>query len=326
MRSRLSIFSSRVFGSALIWTALAVIAIEIYSSRALPGKYFSHEVDEIVYGLDHYRFTAKDSVLMGDSVGRQIMNGIVETGENSFVPLASNAAIEMPGQFFLLRRYLKSHPAPTRLILIMGNPVEGNLAHAYAENYVKRVFLHWREIADIAWAKRSAPFTLVTIGYKLFPTLRYRIQLQKTVSFLETANPYFGSLNIADENSGVKNKNYGMLAVLSEWRKKHTRGPTIAEHYFLRFAELLEEKQIRWIYLPLPQPESKPPEPHRERQIERVQALRSQYPHLQTRGVFCVEPDDYFLDGVHLTDKAVPIIAEKYIRELEAVSFGFNAP
>lgn len=326
MRSRLSIFSSRIFGSALIWTVFAVIAIEFHSSRTLPGKYFSHEVDEIVYRLDHNRFQAKDTVLMGDSVGRQIMHGIEEIGEKSFVPLASNAAIEMPGQFFMLRRYLANHPAPERLILIMGNPVKGNLAHSYAENYVKRVFLQWREIADIAWTKRSVPFTLVSIGYKLFPTLRYRIQLQKTIPFLETANPYFGSLNIANEESKAHKKDYGLLAVISSWFKEHSRGATIAERYFLRFAALLEEKQISWIYLPLPRPESNAHDLYYQHQIQQIQALAEQYRHLQTRGTFCVEPDDWFRDGTHLTDKAVPLVAEKYIGELNAAGFSLNTP
>lgn len=326
MRSRLSIFSSRVFGSALIWTVLAVIAIEGYSSRVLPGKYFSHEVDEIVYGLDHGRFAAQDTLFMGDSVGRQIMHGFEQLGDKSFVPLASNAAIEMPGQFFLLRRYLENHPAPERLILVMGNPVKGNLAHGYAENYVKRVFLRWREIADIAWTKRSVPFTLVTIGYKLIPSLRYRIQLQKTVPFLETANPYFGSLNIADELNKPKKKDYGLFAVLADLNDRRPRGPTIAEQFFLRFAKLLQENHVSWIYLPLPRPESKGTEPYFEQQITRVKDLTAEYPLLRVRDTFCIRPDNWFRDGSHLTDKAVPLVAETYAHELEAAGFRFNTP
>ena len=52
MPSRLSIFSSRIFGSALIWTVLAVALVEWRAAKIFPGRFFSHEVDQLLHDLD----------------------------------------------------------------------------------------------------------------------------------------------------------------------------------------------------------------------------------------------------------------------------------
>ena len=197
MPSRLSIFSSRIFGSALIWTVLAVALIEWRAARTLPGRFSSHEVDQLLYDLDQGRIPADDTVFLGDSVGRQIANGILRQHPGAFVPLACNAAIEIPGQYYLLQRYLENHPAPRRLILMMGHPLAGELQGDYTENYVQRVFLRWREIAGLTRARRSLRFGLVMAAYKLSPAFRFRLRLQKAVPFLETPDPYFGWLDLS---------------------------------------------------------------------------------------------------------------------------------
>ena len=48
MRNRLSIFSSRILGSALVWTVLAAALIEAWAGRALPPRFTNHEVDQLL--------------------------------------------------------------------------------------------------------------------------------------------------------------------------------------------------------------------------------------------------------------------------------------
>ena len=329
MPSRSSIFSSRILGSALIWTVLSIILIEWLAQRALPAQHPSHEVDRLLFDLDHGRVPDGDTIFLGDSVGRQIAHALLRQSKGSFVPLASNAAIETPGQYYVLQRYLEHHPAPRRVILMMGNPVEGQLHGNYTENYVQRGFLRWREMAELAWARKSLPFGLVMAGYRISPVFRYRLSLQKKIPLLETPNPYFGQFDMSTPSAAPPaSTKHGILAVIdAAWN--HLRpGPTIAEIYFLRLAAFLEKRNIEWLYLPLPIPESAArmlrPDEFYGRQIARVAGWSGQFPSMRAGAPPAMYPDDWFRDGSHFHDEPLATVARDYARLLDSMGFGPN--
>jgi hypothetical protein len=326
MPSRSSIFSSRLFGSALIWAVLAVILIEWRDQRTLPAQYPSHEVDRMLYDLDHGRVSERDTVFLGDSVGLQISEALLRLNKDAFAPLASNAAIETPGQYYVLRRYLEHHATPKRVILMMGNPVEGQLRGDFTENYLQRGFLRWRELAELAQARRSLAFSLVMVGYKLFPTFRYRQALQKQVPLLERPNPFSGRFDLTPQSGKhTATTKHGLLDLIALWLKNHRRGPPIAEIYFLRLAALLEERGIGWLYVPLPVSESSAamfaPDGFYGQQVRRVRELSALFPSMRVSAEFLTYPDEWFSDGTHFRKINLPPVVEEYGRIF--ASFGF---
>ena len=326
MRSRSSIFSSRVFGSALVWTVLAVALIEWRAQRALPETHAYHEVDLMLRYLDHGQVPDARTLVLGDSVGRQISHALLEKMDGGAVTLASNAALETPGQYYVLRRYLEGHPAPKRVILIMGGPVDGRLEGAFTENYVQRAFLRWREIAELSLAKRSMSFGLVMAGYKLFPSFRYRLSLQRKIPLLKAPDPTFGWFDLADASSHPEaDAPHGVLEMAGSRLHALGRGPSIADAYFRRLARLLEDRKIEWIYLPVPIPESDAPMTapagYHGRQMARLRELSGQFPSLRVAENCPVYPDDWFRDGAHLKEERLPAVAKDYSRILAALGF-----
>jgi hypothetical protein len=326
MPSRLSIFSSRLFNSALIWAVLAVILVEWRAQRTLPGQYPSHEVDRMLYDLDHGRISEHDTVFLGDSVGLQISEAILRLKKDAFALLASNAAIETPGQYYVFQRYLEHHAAPKRVVLMMGNPLEGQLRGDFTENYLQRGFLRWREIAEIAQARRSLSFSLVMVAYKLFPTFRFRQALQKQVPLLERPNPFSGRFTMTSPSGKHKSTaKHGLLDVIAVWLKNHRRGPQIAEIYFLRLASLFEERGIEWLYLPLPVSESSAawfaPDGFYGQQVRRIQEWSAAFPSMRMSAEFRTYPDEWFSDGTHFRKINLPPVVEDYGRIL--ASFGY---
>lgn len=316
MRSRSSIFSSRVLGSALLWSVLAAVLIEWHAGRVLPVRHPAHEVDRLLYDLDHGRIPGHGLVFLGDSVGRQIALSLAHRNPGLLEPLASNAAIETPGQYYVLQRYLRHHPAPRRVILMMGYPVGGQLQGDFTENYVQRGFLHVREILELAWARRSLRFGLVMAGYKLSPVFRHRIALQKTVPLLATANPVTGWFDLSGSAPPAPAAPHGLLDLLFLRLEQRHREPEIADRYFQRLLRLLQDRNIELVYLPPPLAESvahkTAPNGLYGRQIARLRELAAPFPGLRVHDRFFFYPDAWFLDGTHLSNRHLPPVAENY--------------
>ena len=314
MRNRLSIFSSRIFGSALIWTVLAIALIESRAQRTLPEGFANHEIDRMLRDLDLGRIPAEDTVFLGDSVGRQISRALLSKTPGFFVPLTSNGGIETPGQYHVLLRYLDGHPAPKRIIVMMFNPLEGQLEGEYTENYYQRGFSRWREIGGISWAKRSLSFSLVMIAYKLSPLFRHRIELQKEIPFL-MAPPSSGSGSGRPAPSRKVSAAHGLLEIIDSWRKQHRRGPQIAEIYFHRLGRLIESRNMEWVFLAPPLPESSVhggPDGAFGRQLRQMAQWNTRYPSLRLHCRFRKYPDDWFSDGLHLCEDRLPEVARDY--------------
>lgn len=327
MPSRLSIFSSRVLGSALIWTILAVVLIEMRNSRVLPPKLPSHEVDQLLYDLDHAAIPARNTVFLGDSVGRQVGVVLAKEHPDRLVSLASNAAIETPGQYYMYLRYLEHHPAPDRIILMMGHPLSGQARGPFTENYIQRGLLRWREIAELARVRRSLPFTLVMVGYKLSPTFRYRLGIQKKIPYLKTPNPYFGSFDLGKQDSEpAERKQYGLLEILGNGLKRQKDEPAIGEIYFRRLAKRIEQQGIEWTYVLPPIPESSQADKGVAAQMQKIQHLAAEFPHLRVETNIVTFPSDWSRDGTHLRREYESDVAKRFTALLGLVSPEGGAP
>lgn len=325
MRNRLSIFSSRILGSALIWTVLAIALIEWRAQRALPAGFANHEVDRMLRDLDFGRVPAADTVFLGDSVGRQISRALLSKAPGLFVPLASNGGIETPGQYHVLLRYLDGHPAPKRIVVMMFNPLEGQLEGEYTENYYQRGFSRWREIGGISWAKRRLSFSLVIVAYKLSPLFRHRVELQKEIPFLLAPLSSGSGEQAATAPPRKVSAEHGLLEIIGAWRKQHRRGPQIAEVYFHRLGRLIEARNIEWIFLAPPLPESSvhgEPDGIFGRQLRQMAQWNSRYPSLRIYSQFRKYPDDWFSDGVHLCEHRLPAVAQDYADMLASLGLG----
>ncbi len=312
MRSRLSIFSSRLIRSGLLATLIAVVAAEWQFGRVLPGHYFRHEVDEILYQLDHRRYD--DRILsLGNSVGRQMDIAIKRLDRKMLRPMSSNAAIEMTGQYFLLRRYLERNPAPEALILWVDDPFQGNLRLVYTQNYIQRCFLRWREIGQIAWWKGSPTFTAEMIAYRWLPSFRFRSDIQKDVPFLGVSEIGLAPQVAFGNQSGAVSSR----SAFSRWWQRRVLGDrSISSVAFERLVELCQTRGIELYLIPAPiaesVAESRGPMQGRAEINERLAALQRRFSVLHFMPESRVYPDDEFRDGTHFKDSYLSARARDY--------------
>ncbi|MBW7908815.1 MAG: hypothetical protein H3C50_07855 [Kiritimatiellae bacterium] len=312
MRNRSSISSSRWLRSGLLLSVLAVLAIEWQLGRTLPGHYFRHEVDDLLYSLDHRSYDAR-VLSLGNSVGRQLDQGIHRLDRGFLRPMSSNAALEMTGQYFLLCRYLARNPAPESLILWVDNPFYGDLRSVYTENYIQRCFLRWREIGLLAWWRGSPTFTASMISYRLLPSFRYRMDIQKDIPILGVHE-----VNLAPQVAfGGRPQSARKQNALARWWQQWVHGgQSISTTAFERLLALCEERGIR-IYL-IPAPISsrvaldRGPQQGRAEINERLAELQKKFDVLHYETESKVYPDNEFVDGTHFVEGVVLARAAEY--------------
>jgi hypothetical protein len=300
--------------SGLLWSALAVAGLELWLGRALPGRFFRHEVDELLYQLDTRTYHAR-TLSLGNSVGRQLDRGIARLEPGFLEPMASNGSLETTGQYLLLRRYLERNPAPENLVLLLDNPFAGSLQLIYTENYIQRCFLRWREIAQLAWWRGSPVFTMSMIAYKLLPSFRYRMDLQLELPFLDVTKVYLDLQN-ADRAQGGVGKPAGAFS--RAWQRL-VLGPeaSISSVSFERMLALCQARGIRVYLVPTPMRESE--FRRRSRGVgrseinARLAALQQRYPCLRYLPDPRVYPDAMFPDTSHFAPELVPLRAKEHL-------------
>ena len=302
MRNRLSIFSSRLLGSALLWAVLVVGGIEYSQSRHLPQQYSSHEVDTLLQRLERPMATAP-VLMLGDSVARQIGSELATRHRDKITSLACNAAVETAGQYFILKRYAEHNPLPAKVVLMMGSPLGGDLNTEYTENFVTRCFLQWSEIASIAVTKRDPVFTARMLAYKLLPSLRYRIHLQKIVPGLNSADVYYGERESRDDARQAP-----LLLPSSGSRV------SIAAVYFKALVAFLQQRGVPVVFVWRPQAaptdivSTVPPPPPDTRLVQ----LALDYPLLHVIHPPRFYPKSWFGDGVHFKSKPLQQVVDDY--------------
>lgn len=303
----------RGWRSGLLWTVLAVMAIEFAMSRTLPHRYFRHEVDELLYALDHQTYHAR-TLSLGNSVGRQLDRGIAKLEPGFLEPMSSNGSLETTGQYLILRRYLERNPQPENLILWLDNPFAGSLQLIYTENYIQRCFLKWREIGMLGWWKGNPSFTLNMIFYKLLPSYRYRMELQEELPFLDVRRVHLDLQNAARNRTGLGKPEGAWSRGWAQWLRD---GQSISSVALERMLALCQARGIRVYLVPTPMRER---EAHnramrlgRSEINARLAQLKERYPVLHYLPEARVYPDAMFPDTSHFAPEWVPARAREYL-------------
>lgn len=284
--------------NALPWVLLAVAVIELAAGRGLPGRFFSHEVDEILYAVDHERFDA-EVVLLGDSIAYSFADGWDDLGE-SFAVMPANQALETAGQYFLIERYLGANEKPRAVVYIGGDPFGRNLGQVYTENYVQRCFTRWHEIAALAGARGNPVFAFKMVLYRLLPTMKYRLHLQDRIWGRTNGDIYTGKGGVERRGGGPSGAS---LTAIMQKQMLERRDEPVSDEYFLRIISLLEERGIDFHYVPAPVSERT----FAWERTRRLRDLRRRMKHIaREHGNFfprpdlqLVYPEAYFRDGSH---------------------------
>ncbi len=316
MLNRLFTSSFKVARSALLWAVIAVAAIEHWAGTVLPGAYFSHEVDHLLYDLNR-KDMAAPTLFLGDSVAHQLCRSLDRETIGPYATLAANSALETAGQYYLLERFLDRNPAPDRVVLIMVNPTFGNLAQGYTENYIQRCFLRWHEIVQMTRMKGDPRFGLVMLGYKLSPSFRYRLHLQNEVPFLRAPNIYAGG----DQGMNLPAPNR-FDAISALWGLV-VKPPSlsVSSRYLERLARKCADEKIVLYYYPTPTTETE----YRKSQdsalyralTDRLRELAGEFPGFHALDVHRVYPDSQaHEDGVHFLPDALPAIRRDVEQDL----------
>lgn len=242
MRRILSICNFSHPYSAILIAVFLIGGIEIIFSALLPAKLFSHEVDKILYEIKTEPKKA-DYILLGDSVGRQILKEY-ERNKN-FSMLATNQAIEMTGQYFLIKRFLKNNPPP-KAVVFAGLPffLKDNLEKPFTENYILRTFNDFYEVVELLKVKKNLTQTVKSISYKLFTSFKYRLHLQKFILGSTNANIYSG---VGEKATNPAQKNYSFGDIIKKYQ-----GQQVSLYHFRKLIELLTIRGIHFYYIPVP--------------------------------------------------------------------------
>lgn len=308
---------SRWLRSGLLWTLVAIAGIECATNRYLTGHYFRHEVDELLYALDHNRYDARN-LSLGNSVGRQLDRGIERLEPGFLEPMSSNGSLETTGQYLILLRYLARNPQPKNLILWLDNPFAGSLHLIYTENYIQRCFLRWREMALLSWWKGSPTFAANMLCYKLMPTYRYRMELQEEFSFLDVQRVHLDLQNAARARTGLGLQESRFSKTWLNWLHK---GRSLSYVSLERILELCQSRGIQVYLVPTPLREREAK--HRAKNLGRTEInswltdLQARYPVLHYLPEERVFPNEMFPDMAHFAPELVPTRAREYLAILK---------
>lgn len=223
-----------------------IVLIESLLNGPLHRRFVSHEVDETLQRIETRVFDSP-VVVLGDSVGHGIFKRW-KHAPDAFAFLACNHATEAAGQYFFLRRYLKRNRLPGSVIVADLQPMQGNLEYKVTENFVQRCFTNWEEIGELFWAKLNPEFTLKMIAYKLLPTFKFRLHVQKNLVNFSNAEIYRGDTLARKEQGQMQ---HGLFRVLGRLKQKH-HSKSIAARYTRRMIDLLAQKKIPYYYYPPP--------------------------------------------------------------------------
>jgi hypothetical protein len=260
MRKCFYTFNSKIWSSAALLTVIIIAIVEITLSQSLPSRIFSHEVDRVLYDIDRTKYNA-DFVLLGDSIGKQIIDSALSDYKNgrTCASLGANQAIEMTGQYFLVERYLRNNSKPKAVIFVGCNQLGGNLEQVYTENFFQRCFLRFNEIAELTLHKGSQ-FSFIMMIYKIFPSYRYRLKIQEKLLGYSNANVHTGILNA--KKSYGKPGNEARVVANIKYKLSDKYPSAISDIYFNKLVDMLKRKSIKFYYLNAPISESRYKQPN----------------------------------------------------------------
>lgn len=299
--------------SAVFWTALAIIFIEVFIAVTQPPAHRRGLVQRVMDSIDLQRHQA-ETLILGDCLAEQLARRIAQRDDKLFLSLATNGSLETAGDYYLLRRYLQRHPPPKRVILFTRRPDVGDLNQVYTENHVQRHFLRWSEILGLGLQKRSLGFFLGMLAYKLLPSYRHRQVLRQ--AHLHLNAPPALDINRQRQRKKIAAMEREWFGRLSRWLSPPEH-PSIAARYLEEMARLLLQRGIQLIYVPTPtwqvtptggaRPGLGPPVD----QAAVLRALQQRYPNFSFTPPKTY-PRDHFDDHTQFNPKHVEDIVDDY--------------
>jgi len=308
MSALFRLYCLKLLSSGLFWSAVVCLGIEARCLKTLPSRFFSHEVDMLLYDLQTRNYDA-ETLVLGDSVARQIALYLAAEGEADFLQLTTNGALQMAGQYYILQRYLERNRAPENVILLKHRPLHGNLNRPATENYVQRCFTRWHEIAEMTRYTGSPAFGLRALSYRM-ATAKYRLHLQELVPWLP-AHAVVDDPERLNEPADGENPMRLPVRMLSPGQRI-----SVSERYFLKMIDLCSRNNIRLGYLPCPMPDEQWKDyqtgPAHARLVARLGEISQAYPGLRYITEIKTYPADWFIDGVHVRKARLPRVAADY--------------
>ena len=292
---------------AMLLAFLAVITIEIMQQAKLPAVASYHEVDDLLYQLQEDRFQA-DYVLLGNSVGRQLFKNTPYLQNEKFIMMATNQAVTMTGQYFIAKRYLQHNKIP-RAFILLTYPYFGQLDQYLADNYIQRTFTNLSEIFEILHLKKDLVFTAKTFAYRLLPSFKYRLFLQKQLVNYTNAESYTG---IPYGNKETNIANYSLLHILQSYMQKKN----IPRHHFISMLSLLNDMQIPLFFLAPAMIENDMESYHEYRNIclGLFPEWQKKYPNFHYDNEARFLQAKYYIDGAHFNEAGLKIETQ-YLHE-----------
>lgn len=285
---------------------LAILAMEIILQQILPGNACYHEVDSLLYHMDRQVYNA-NYVLMGDSVARQLFGQDDRMAHQGWAVLATNQAITLTGQYFILRRYLDRNPLPKIAVMVSLPYLSETMDTPFADNYIQRTFTEWREVGEIFLLNRDPVFTLKSLAYKLFPSFKYRLYLQNNLLGYTNAEIYTGA---AYGKKPKSSDSYSMLRFF----KKIVSERDISFMYFEKILHITQRNNISFQFIPPPIKESNMDAIRGYEKLlrKRLPTLEKRYSNFQYVRELTYYPENFFVDNVHYSSTSLPL-ARKYM-------------
>ena len=305
MLNLFSISNFNLFRNAGFWAFILIALLENFRQKPLTEKFANHEVDRMVHALKTHSIDAP-VLFLGDSVAGNVFK-IFKGRPDRFAVFASNHAIETTGQWFVLRRYLNTHPTPGVIAYMSSTPIEGDLDQRLTENFVQRVFLQWNEILWMGCHKLDPAFTLKSVCYKFSPSFRFRLHLQeqligKTHSHIYSGLPKNGYGQTADS------ANTSLTRMIHDIWERY-RNQSASERSWKNIVTLLSEYDIPLHVYPAPTS----PKPEKRDYVLTFMAdarrLSQNNPQvILNEEHYIILPKDHFQDGTHLSKKGYAAI------------------
>ena len=317
----LSIFNSKSVPRALIWLLPAIVLTEVSVYRWFPDHLMvSPFVDEAIAVNSQIARTPfdRDIVMLSDSVATSVMKENIPESA-SIANLGANGAIEEPGRFFFLRRYLERNRPPLAVVLILRVPFLWNLDGPGGRTWFQRSFLRSQEILEISRYKGPI-FGLQMLGYKFLPSLRARLSIQQGL---------LGSLGAFPNRDGTEPPSESSHSFLDLFQNK-----VFLEGIYLRkMAALLRShgSELHFVlsaitatdYAKMAQPPSgawnEPYTLSTEGLHKLLDPIQTEYPnvyvHISDQFLF---PDDWFR-GIHLDEAHWGVFRSKLLSQIGTI-------
>lgn len=311
---------------ALFWVIIGILIIETIVFKA-SGSFPSRNITELaIYNIEHIKYDS-DIVLLSDSVGNQLLWSIFRNyrgDKNKFIMLASNGGIEMPGQYFLIKRYLMRNKKPKAVVFVGINPLGVNLSNIFVENYVQRCFLSPDEIFQLTLAK-GPKFGFIMLVYKFFPSYRHRFVLQKALGFITLQEDSFKKRASQNSKQGV---NFAKKLAKVVRRKSQIKNPgrlPLSDRYLDKLVGMLDKNSIKFYFVTVPMTENY----RKKRDVGKMyiyfKELARKHDNFNMFSNCGLFPDQFFIDDkLHLTPEGIALTAKLIEDDLVAIESSVN--